>query len=204
MFGTATDLRPEDFEQFQHDTYWPYIEAEKALLRGWTSDTSDVEWARRTILDWDGRYRADSVAASLHNRWRRNMEDVLRPDGWLARGGVGSSALRVIAAAATPTQIGAARAALEQAVESLRKTLGPDRLQWRWGRLHRSEFPHSLVGAYDLPGVERSGGGETVAATGATFREIIDFSDLDNSRVTSTPGQSGQPGSPFYGNLRDL
>ncbi len=43
-----------------------------------------------------------------------------------------------------------------------------------------------------------------MAATGATFREIIDFADLDNSRATSTPGQSGQPGSPFYDNLREL
>jgi penicillin amidase len=205
MFGAAVGLRPEDFERFQHDAYWPYIEAEKALLRGWASDQSDVEWARQAILDWDGRYRSDSVPASLHNRWRRNLQDnVLRPDGWLANGGVGSSALRVTAAAASPARVAGARTALEQAVEALRKTLGPDRLQWRWGRLHRSEFPHWLVGAYDLPGVERSGGGETVAGTGATFREIVDFSDLDNSRVTSTPGQSGQPGSPFYGNLREL
>lgn len=205
IFGTAAGLRPEDFERFQHDTYWPYIEAEKALLRGWASDNSDVEWARQAILNWDGRYRFDSVPASLHNHWRRNLEDdVLRPDGWLARGGVGSSALRVTAAAASPARLAGARTALERAVEALRKTLGPDRLQWRWGRLNRSEFPHWLVGAYDLPGVERSGGGETIAGTGATFREIIDFSDLDNSRVTNTPGQSGQPGSPFYGNLLEL
>lgn len=83
------------------------------------------------------------------------------------------------------------------------KTLGPDRRDWRWGRLHRSEFPHPLVRAYDLPAVERHGGGDTVAATGATYREIIDFSNLDNSRVTNAPGQSGQPGSPYYGNLLD-
>jgi len=53
--------------------------------------------------------------------------------------------------------------------------------------------------------VERNGGGGgTIAATGATFRQIIDFADLDNSRVTSTPGQSMQPGSRFYGNLLPL
>ena len=86
-------------------------------------------------------------------------------------------------------------------MRDLRSTQGEDRGQWRWGRIHRSEFPHSLVSAYDLPAVERSGGGGTVAATGATYREIIDFSNFDNSRATNTPGQSAQPGSPFYGNL---
>jgi len=40
-----------------------------------------------------------------------------------------------------------------------------------------------------------------VAGTGATYRHIIDFADLDASVATNAPGQSGQPGSPFYGNL---
>jgi penicillin amidase len=121
----------------------------------------------------------------VHSYWRRNLDpDVLRPDG--------------------TKRAEDARMALEQGVSELRKRLGADRNEWRWGRLHKSEFPHWLVKAFDLPGVERSGGGGTMAATGATFREIIDLSDLDNSRATSTPGQSGQPGSPFYDNLREL
>ena len=40
-----------------------------------------------------------------------------------------------------------------------------------------------------------------VAAVGATYREIIDFSNLDGSVATNAPGQSGRPGSPFYGSL---
>ena len=54
------------------------------------------------------------------------------------------------------------------------------------------------------PAWDRAGRrGETVAAIGATYRHVIDFADLDNSRATNTPGQSGQPGSPFYDNLRE-
>ncbi len=75
LLGTATGLRAEDFERFQHDTSWPYVEAEKSLLRGWSSDVADVEWARQTILEWDGRYVTDSVAPSLHNHWRRNLDE---------------------------------------------------------------------------------------------------------------------------------
>jgi penicillin amidase len=91
--------------------------------------------------------------------------------------------------------------AIADGLEDLRERQGPDPEEWRWGRTHRSEFPHSLVEAYDLPGVERSGGGGTVAATGATYRHIVDFSDLDSSVFTNAPGQSGRPGSPYYGNL---
>ena len=32
----------------------------------------------------------------------------------------------------------------------------------------------------------------------------MDFGDFDNSTATSVPGQSGQPGSEFYGNLLPL
>ena len=183
ILSSARDLRAEDFERFQHDSYWPYIEAEKALLRGWTSPDRDVEWARQQIVAWDGRYERDSVVPSLHNYWRRRLD---------------REGLR------HPARAEETRRALEQALSELRKELGADRTAWRWGRLHKSEFPHWLVKAFDLPGVERSGGGGTVAATGATYREIIDFSDLDNSRTINTPGQSGQPGSPFYDNLRQL
>jgi penicillin amidase len=202
LLGAATGVRPEDFERFQYDSTWPYLEAEKPLLRGWTAEAGDVEWARQTLLDWDGRYLAGSVAPSLHNHWRRHLdEDALQLEGRLTRGGVGSSALRIGTADQTKARISAARTALEQAVQALRKQLGPDRQAWRWGRLNHSEFPHPLVKAYDLPGVERDGGGETVAAIGATYRHVLDFSDLDNSRATNAPGQSGQPESPFYGNL---
>ena len=60
-----------------------------------------------------------------------------------------------------------------------------------------------FVPDFDLPAVERPGGFGTVNATGANFRRIIDLSDLDRSVATNAPGQSAQPGSPFYGNLRD-
>ena len=54
---------------------------------------------------------------------------------------------------------------------------------------------------FDLPTVERDGGAETVNATGAVYRLITNFADPDSSLVTIGPGISGQPGSPFYGNL---
>jgi acyl-homoserine lactone acylase PvdQ len=67
--------------------------------------------------------------------------------------------------------------------------------------MHTRSFSHPFVPAFNLPTVERSGGTGTVAADGASYREIFDVSNWDRSLVINTPGQSGQPGSRFYGNL---
>ena len=90
---------------------------------------------------------------------------------------------------------------LKKTVDRLKADLGPDWAQWRYGQIHRSEFPHPLLAEFDLPMVERHGGFGTVAATGVSFRHVLDLSDWDRSLFTISPGQSGQPESPFYGNL---
>jgi penicillin amidase len=97
--------------------------------------------------------------------------------------------------------------------------LGPDPAAWRWGTLHTTPFRHALStddarrALFDLPTVERPGDGTTVnagagadfkAVHGASFREILDVADWDRSVATSVPGQSGQPGSPHYGDLLPL
>jgi penicillin amidase len=60
-----------------------------------------------------------------------------------------------------------------------------------------------FVPTFDLAPVERPGAFGTVNANGANFRRIVDLADLDRSVWTNAPGQSGQPGSPFYANLRE-
>jgi penicillin amidase len=104
-------------------------------------------------------------------------------------------------------------AALDDAMTTLSQSLGADVSQWKWGDIHLAPFKHAFVSEFDLKPARRGGDGTTVNATagpgfeqtaGASFREIIDLSNWDNSWVTSTPGQSGQPGSPHYGDLLEL
>jgi penicillin amidase len=97
-----------------------------------------------------------------------------------------------------------AQAGLERTIQRLKSDLGPERSQWRYGRLHTRPFPHPFVSDFDLATVERGGGAGTVAADGASFREILDAGDWDRSVVTQVPGQSGQPESKFYGDLLPL
>jgi len=106
-----------------------------------------------------------------------------------------------------------ALAAWDDALREISTRLGPDRAAWSWGALHRAGFRHPLAAAFDLPSVPRGGDAHTVNATGgpdyrqaygASYREILDLADWDRSVATSVPGQSGQPGSPYYGDLLPL
>ncbi len=110
---------------------------------------------------------------------------------------------------------------LQSSRKELEKLLGPNPSQWSWGKLHTVRFRHALnqqpgaKDALDLAPLSRPGDEYTVNATGAygdsweqvsgaSYREILDTSDWDQSVAVNTPGQSGQPGSPHYSDLMPL
>jgi penicillin amidase len=104
-------------------------------------------------------------------------------------------------------------AAFDDALAEIRSHLGPDRARWSWGALHQVHFRHPLDAAFDLAPVARGGDSNTVNATGgagfqqqygASYREVLDLADWDRSLAVNVPGQSGQPGSPYYGDLLPL
>jgi penicillin amidase len=110
--------------------------------------------------------------------------------------------------------------ALAAAVATLSQTLGTDMARWTWGQIHTATFQHPLastgdaarlrfnVGPFPRAGygdtVFATGGSDTRATVGATFREVMDLADWDRSIGTSAPGQSGQPGSPHFNDLAKL
>ena len=187
----------EDHARWQHDAYSLRAAADLPQFRGWTSKDPEVERARAEIAAWDAVYGRDSRAAALYESWRAAGASG-RGRGRGAAGRGGEAAGRAGSGVPASAQI---EARLKIAVEALTKSQGPDRSQWRWGRMHTRSFSHPFVPAFDLPSVERSGGAGTVAADGASYREIFDVANWDRSLVINTPGQSGQPGSKFYGNL---
>ncbi len=93
---------------------------------------------------------------------------------------------------------------------------------WKYGdaRMHHSRIAHPLDALVNdslkrvlTPGpAPRGGSANTLFATsnndnqnhGASLRVVIDVSDWDSAIVTNTPGQSGDPRSPFYTNLFPL
>jgi penicillin amidase len=181
----------EDSRKLQHDVYSLRSAADQAAFRGWKAADPAVERARDLVATWDARLTKDSVAAAIYITWRRAA------DSDVARAPQASGA-------APAADRAAVAAGLQKAIAKLTSDLGSDWSQWRYGRVHAQAFPHPLLTEFDLPTVERRGGNGTVGADGATYREIIDVSNWDNSLTINVPGQSGQPDSPYYGNLLPL
>ena len=174
----------DDHRRMQLDALSLRAVTDLPLFKGWTSSTAAVERARTLVAEWDGVYRRDSAAAAIYESWR-TIAAPADPDG----------------AAEAPSGKQDVEGRLVKALARLSAQQGVDPAQWRWGRMHTRAFEHPFVSAFDLQTVERPGGAGTVAADGASYREVLDVSNWDNSIATNTPGQSAQPGSPFYGNL---
>lgn len=184
----------DDHARWQHDAHSLRAAADLAQFRGWTSQDAAVEQARAEIAAWDAVYTRESRAAALYEAWRAAAAS--------GRGrGEGGGRGQAGGADATAPAREEVEARLKSGIEALKKSQGSDRASWRWGRMHTRSFSHAFVPAFSLPTVERSGGAGTVAADGASYREIFDVANWDRSLVINTPGQSGQPGSTFYGNL---
>ncbi|MEM9743175.1 MAG: penicillin acylase family protein [Pseudomonadota bacterium] len=188
-------------------------------------DPTPATQARALLSAWDGVLSADSAAGALFRVWLRNHLDPAVAT-WLV--GPEQAAelqpldrytlLSFLEQDAAPTLI---EETLASAWEDLRARLGDDPANWRWGTLHQIRFQHPLLTAglaadtgqaFALPPYPRGGSGNTANATtargegfdvtnGASFRMVLDVGNWDAARMTNAPGQSGDPRSPFYGDL---
>ncbi|HEY2379499.1 MAG TPA: penicillin acylase family protein [Gemmatimonadaceae bacterium] len=209
----------EDFERLQHDDLSllarqlvPSMIA--SATRGGAGGRPEVS----ALKDWDFHMSRDAHAPLVFEAWStelaRLVASALYPrdvvaalrnrvawsvvDSMLRAGGRGDAL---------------AIAALDSAAATLEQRLGPNEATARWGALHVVELRHPIVPAFDLPPLARSGDANTVMATGganfrqtagASYREIIDLGNFDNSVAINVPGQSAQPESPHYADLLPL
>jgi penicillin G amidase len=177
--GPPQKLAIDDHKRMQHDAFSLRAAADLPLFRGWTSADPETERVRAEIAAWDGVYARESRAAALYETWRGTSESAGRGRG---------------TGAPPPTR--------DEAEKRLKSMVQANRtIDRRWGEQHTRAFRHPLVRDFDVPAVERSGGAGTVEADGASYREILDVSNWDRSQAINVPGQSGQPGSPYYANL---
>jgi penicillin amidase len=179
-----------DFKRLQHDVHSSSAAEAVTNFQAWTGENEKVERARQMLVSWNAELGRDSPEAALFKAWQ-----------------AAADTRAIGAGTAQAGRDSLVQVALALAVDSLEQWLGTDWSEWRWGAMHRTLFRHPVTAAFDLPAVERGGDRTTVNVTGqsgASFREILDLSNWDNSVVTSVPGQSGQPGSPHYGDLLEL
>ena len=109
--------------------------------------------------------------------------------------------------------------AFTKAINNLQKKLGPSMDQWVYGqaKYKHTTMEHPLSSIVNneikqqlnLGPLPRGGNGQTPGSTGsgdnqlsgASFRILIDTKDWDKALMINTPGQSGDPSSPYYRNL---
>lgn len=101
--------------------------------------------------------------------------------------------------------------------------MGTSAKTWRWGKILHGFFEHAVRaiaakadgGSFNVGLLPKGGGDSTpiVAAyrpmdfrvtLGASVRIVIDVGDWDKSKWINSPGQSGDPRSPHYGDLAPL
>jgi penicillin amidase len=224
LLGGTRPLTLDDFKRLQLDTTAWNAAQLVPLLGNLAADRSEVEAARRLLLQWDQRITADSAAAAVYVFWesevlRKLAESRLGPDlrsDYLARASLPIEALTRPSRAWFDDDPAQARdrlliEALAAAVERASSTGGAP----SWGSLHTLIFKHPLaitqsgrrrfnVGPFALAGYP-----DTVLSTypsgdvtgGASFREILDLSNWDRSLWINAPGQSGAPGSRHFADL---
>ena len=217
----------EDFQRLQHDEVSipgrQLLELFKQTPRG---GSVRVQQARMLLEAWDGVLGKDSAGAALFEVWFKELaprfvaSQIAEPQRQLVERNLQLPVLiRLLKGLPEVDRNSILADSFDTAVAEAGRLLGGDMSSWKWGTLHTITFQHPLADSparealFNLGPVERGGDGNTPNATrgpgftqsnGASYRHILDLADWDRSVFTSTPGQSGQPGSPHYDDLLPL
>ena len=209
----------KDFERLQHDDVSLLARGLAPLMvqaatRAGAGNRPEV----RALASWDYHMSKDATAPLIFETWSSALTRLAdnsvypREIAALLRGETERTTVDSVLRAGGHGDT-LAVAALDSAVATITRRLGPNGTSKSWGDLHVVELKHPLSPAFDLPPLARGGDANTVMATGganyrqtsgASYREIIDLADFDNSVAINVPGQSAQPESEHYADLLPL
>jgi len=218
---------------FQTDVYSKPAERLLDLLSHIEPTDDDEANAFRMLRGWDFHVRAESSAAALFEIWwstylRPGLIQLLvkSPEiSPLFGPGDPAGVLNVLerpgALLSELKRDTLLRSTLGQAYRNCRERLGTDNTTWKWSSIHTGYFEHPAgrvvdsAKAFDV-GPLGVGGSDSVLMNmsyrltdyrltiGASLRVVIDVGEWDNSVCINTPGQSGDPRSPHFGDLAPI
>ena len=177
----------------------------------------------KTVFEqWDGAMDARSSSASFFSIWyTRHLVPALIETLFSGSTPIRSlSSSSVLELMDSPAYEGLVISSLESAYDECVRLMGRYPERWHWGDLHAIRFEHPLYpfaegllkDSMELMSYPRGGSGNTTNSngflsrnlrvrSGASWRFVVDTGDWDSARMTNTPGQSGNPDSPYYDNL---
>ncbi len=141
MLSDGRKLGVSDFERMQQDITSMAARQFQAVIRQHIGKASaEMKPVYQRMLAWDARMTVDSTEAALYAVWLARLAEFVDSSA-LAKSAEASVVLRLAAKMADDRAL---RLSYERAVAELEKALGPDRTQWKWGRIHTITFTHPL------------------------------------------------------------
>lgn len=198
------ELSIEDMQEIQFDRVSLLYRDFQPLIEQLSPDSERAEKWQQRLLDWDGNVLPDSQEASVFEAWYVELTRIpgeeTGTDFW--------SEPRYLQQAVTSED---AATALDAALERLGTEIPV------WGDIHSATF-EPLVPELDTTeplqvplggdrytvNVSPNGSTDFNTSFGASYRQIIDFSDLNNSLYVNPPGQNSDPTSSNYSNQLEL
>lgn len=217
----------EEMQQLQFDYFSDPARRLVDYLRNVSITDPETKKLQQLLLSWDFVMDKNSIAAGVYGAWEKQLLEKAHaqfvPDN--AKVYIKSVSIKKVLSwinANRPELGGRDKfliAALEQANKALQLKLGSGTTKWQYGQTayHHVLIKHPLSNAVndsvrailECGPLPRGGSSSTPGVTsnsdnqshGATFRMVADVTDWDKTRFTNSPGQSGDPASPFYRNL---
>jgi penicillin G amidase len=201
------------------------------LINSLTFTDPNVQKAKSYLTSWNYVLDKNSIAAGIYIAWEKEitskLSNLLIPTE--VKSFISFQMSTIIQRLQNPNThfgedaINKRNKLLEEAfinaINNLKNKLGPNMEQWVYGqaKYKHSTMEHPLSSLVNndikkqinLGPLPRGGNGQTPGSTGsadnqlsgASFRILIDTKDWDKALMINTPGQSGDPSSPFYRNL---
>ncbi len=198
-------------------------QAAKTMRPALTSEDQKLAETLDAFESWDGRLNAESPVAPIVTQMRlafrsrvltailgaelirsfqwSNFDTTLdrilqdQPQDWLPKGMDNYAQLF--------------RAAYDDAIRTLSRTISEDQSKWSWGEMVKARFPHPLASApligaqFTIPPFPQNGTGGLAGATvnvgaSVSMRLVADPANWDQTQHGIALGQSGIPSSPHW------
>ena len=208
LIESKEKLSFEDMQAIQLDTVSLLYRDFRPLLEQLEPTSQQGrEWQER-LLNWDGNTSPDSTEASLFEAWYAELSKI-----------AGEEVGRESWSEPSYLQENIDKLEGEEAFDAALSLFGDEIPVW--GEIHQADFSALDEEAQPENSLQVPVGGddETVNANGTgdrdeplnfnsdggpSYRQIVDFNNLENSVYINTPGQSGDPNSASYSDQLSL
>ncbi len=234
VLGSGKKLGMKDMEALQNDYFSLPAKTLIPFLKDISFESEQAVQAKNRLMDWNFVLDKSAVAAGIYNEWENQLmkgaKEQFIPEE--VQNLISFQLAKLIFWINHPKEIFASpyqksrniflKETFLKALDVLTTRLGEDMDNWQLGQEKYKHIIiyHALSNAVDKDLKQRlntdlsfrGGNAYCPAVTGSTlnqsrgasFRIIVNTGDWDAARAINTPGQSGNPDSPYYKNLFDL